>query len=151
MDSYMTDKRLKDYKDFTHHSKYAGTYMENQELYNNAKPFIHLKLDQACRKSKPTDTEFDKFDYVFYFADNELTLGLNLITTKEESVALLYSWQHKVAEIIDSLAIKEFGATDAFPEDEKLSSMLKDLAIKLENLNPSKSDDGYFLTVTVTF
>lgn len=151
METYMTDKRLKDYKDFTQHSKYSGTYMENQEFYNNAKPFVHLKLDQICRKTHPADEEDELYDYELKFDSDKVFISLILTSENPKIGDKLYSWQTKVSESINSVAIKEFGATDAFPDDELISNMLKNLSIKLENTPIDRVGADYIITALSAF
>lgn len=143
----LTDVRLVNHKDFSQDSKYAGQYMMNADFYDNTKPFIHLKLDQACRKTKP---EGD-YDYEFEFTADQVTLTLMLITSDAKAESMLYAWEQKVVESINSLAIKEFGATDAWPEDEKISVLLSTLAKRLDKTVVDVLGNNYSISASANF
>lgn len=145
----MTDIRLVNHKDFSQDSKYTGQYMISSGLYNNAKPFIHLKLDQACRRTMPTGD--NKYDYELGFAPETISVCLLFISGDKNAEAQLYAWAHDVSESINSLAITEFGATDAFPEDLKLSKLMQDLAQKLDNEVIKTEGDNHSIAVCVDF
>ena len=143
------DKRLVNHKDYSQDSKYSGQYMVSAGLYDGFKPFVHLKLDQACRRTMPKDAE--GYDYELGFSPDAVTVCLVLVSGDSDAPAKLHNWQHLVSEYINSLAVKEFNATEAFPEDEHLSNLMKDLSIKLENTPLGNAADEHFVSVTSTY
>ena len=143
----MTDVRLVNHQDFSQDSKYQGQYMINASLFNNAKPFIHLKLDQICRRTLPDDS----YDYELGFEDNIVTICLLLTSGDKSSETNLYNWAHEVSESIHSLAIEDFRATNAFPEDSKLSDLMATLAKKIDEEVVKSEGDNHTITVSVKF
>jgi len=145
----VTDVRLVNHEDFSQNSKYTGQYMTDADYYNRAKPIIHLKLDQACRRTMPKDLE--GFDYELYFSPETITVCLILASEAANSDTVLYDWAHEVSEYVDSLAIKEFRATDAFPEDSRLSNMMTTLAKTLDEEVVKSEGNNHSITVSVKF
>jgi len=143
----LTDVRLVNHQDLSQDSKYQGQYMINASLFNNAKPFIHLKLDQVCRRTLPDDS----YDYELGFEQDVVTLCLLHTSSNKSSEADLYAWAHEVSESINSLAIEDFRATNAFPEDARLSDMMKTLAKKLDDEVVKSDGDSQSIAVSVVF
>ncbi len=143
----LTDVRLVNHQDLSQDSKYQGQYMINASLFNNAKPFIHLKLDQVCRRTLPDDS----YDYELGFEQDVVALCLLHTSSNKSSEADLYAWAHEVSESINSLAIEDFRATNAFPEDSRLSDMMKTLAKKLDDEVVKSDGDNQSIAVSVVF
>ena len=140
------DVRLVNHEDLSQDSKYTGQYMINASLFNNAKPFIHLKLDQACRRTMPNDS----YDYELGFDNDTITLCLLLTSGDKSSETNLYDWAHSASESINALAAEEFSAIYAFPEDLKLLNLMKVLAQKLDDEVVKSEGDNHSIAVSVT-
>lgn len=143
----LTDVRLVNHQDFSQDSKYQGQYMANASLFNNVKPFIHLKLDQVCRRTLPDDS----YDYELGFENNIVTICLSLISDDKNSETNLYNWAHEASEFIHSLATDYFRATNAYPEDSKFSDLMATLARKLDDEVVKSEEDNHTITVSVEY